>query len=490
MSSQPYNNFTDLTGSTVTIGGEQGPGGSLEGRSVRTFIKGLSWRHLAVGCFFLALLAMVIGISVHFATKGSTKADAKADKECLPSLPRAEPHFAEEAEFSMVIVFFWPWSSELKNTSSEMYEETHIKAEYWVDMIFESGSGSSCIKAQVTNMVELNDHILFLFNLYLTCEDMTEIEVERLYDEGYTRMQDKPCVANISHNNDINKLHNNTTTDPKAPTSISNNICGQSQLYPAAKIVGGDPVNVGEFPWVVMLLNNGEFVCGGTIWDYDHILTAAHCIEDLPSDKATGLVNTSSLQIIAGKWETNLSVNHYEQRVEVASGRIHTGYITHFLGTGNDVALLKLATSLHPNQLVMKVCHPDADTRLPELGIVAGWGTTKAGLRRFPAVLQSVELSLLDLDECHGVFIINYIVNNDIYFLPNGTFCAMDDDLDEKDSCQGDSGRPSLCQPGNRVSGALHNPRGRVLRVWMRRYTQTGRVCFRSVLSSLDPRRH
>lgn len=68
---------------------------------------------------------------------------------------------------------------------------------------------------------ELNDHILFLFNLYLTCEDMTEIEVERLYDEGYTRMQDKPCVANISHNTDINRMHGNTTTDRLAPTPIS-----------------------------------------------------------------------------------------------------------------------------------------------------------------------------------------------------------------------------------------------------------------------------
>lgn len=62
--------------------------------------------------------------------------------------------------------------------------------------------------------------------------------------------------------------------------------------------------------------------------------------------------------------------------------------------------------------------------------------TFAAGLRRFPAVLQSVELSLLDLDECLGVLLINFIVNGDIYFPPNGTFCAMDDDLDGKDSCQ------------------------------------------------------
>lgn len=62
--------------------------------------------------------------------------------------------------------------------------------------------------------------------------------------------------------------------------------------------------------------------------------------------------------------------------------------------------------------------------------------TFAAGLRRFPPVLQSVELSLLDLDECLGVLLFNLIVNDDTYFPPNGTFCAMDDDLDEKDSCQ------------------------------------------------------
>ncbi len=40
-----------------------------------------------------------------------------------------------------------------------------------------------------------------------------------------------------------------------------------------------------EYPWQVAILKNEEqdnvFVCGGTLIDGSHILTAAHCIKNL-----------------------------------------------------------------------------------------------------------------------------------------------------------------------------------------------------------------
>ena len=50
------------------------------------------------------------------------------------------------------------------------------------------------------------------------------------------------------------------------------------------RIVGGNTAQDGEWPWMVLLkINSGgsTFLCGGTIIDATHVLTAAHCTEYL-----------------------------------------------------------------------------------------------------------------------------------------------------------------------------------------------------------------
>ena len=44
------------------------------------------------------------------------------------------------------------------------------------------------------------------------------------------------------------------------------------------RIIGGVEVEQGEFPFLACLLSKGRFVCGGSIIDERHVLTAAHCI--------------------------------------------------------------------------------------------------------------------------------------------------------------------------------------------------------------------
>ncbi|XP_025090052.1 serine protease 30-like [Pomacea canaliculata] len=450
MNNQAYSNFTDLTGSTATIGGEQGPGGSHEGRSVRTFIKGLSWRHLAVGCFFLALLAMVIGISVHFAKTGTTR----EDEGCISPSPRVRQDLLQDPDFGALLVFFWPWSPDMEDTNSPMYEETISKAEYWVTKIFQTSSLSSCIRSAAMKMTRLVGNILVILQLSVSCDSAGEIEINRAYIEGHAllqRTQDRSCVVNISKNIYLQRWRKNITiTDPVPPSAIPDTICGQSQLYPVPKIVGGRPAKRGQYPWVVKLdteKDNISYSCGGTIWDYNHILTAAHCIEMLQRNSITGLVDPQAITVTAGKWESESNLFPYEQQRSVASARIHTGYYNDNKSIANDIALLKLAEPLHPTQLVMKVCHPHASTQLPKKGIVAGWGQTKDGQTSTPEVQQSVELSLLDQSDCEK-HLINYFPNNMPYDLANGSLCAIDDDLEERDSCQGDSGGPLFANLG------------------------------------------
>ena len=48
---------------------------------------------------------------------------------------------------------------------------------------------------------------------------------------------------------------------------------------PSSRIVGGSATGANQFPWVVMLVKNGRFICGGGLIDPLHVVTAAHCVK-------------------------------------------------------------------------------------------------------------------------------------------------------------------------------------------------------------------
>ncbi|PVD32447.1 hypothetical protein C0Q70_07883 [Pomacea canaliculata] len=436
-----FDNRTELEVCSDSTSPEQGnpSGGAVAQKtSVRTFISRLGCRRLLAACLVIALIAGVIAVSVYFGMKrngeernGEESNVRESHKEgtvsCLASPPAGALDYSKDANFGAYVVLHWPWSSDMNNSDSQVYKESIMKADHWVKKIFQASSQSSCIKSVAQHIVRLGGNIILLVNLNVTCQSMTEGDIQNAYEEGYSRLlttQDKSCVSNINPKTSVRRI--------AGPSPISRTICGQSQLYPAPRIVGGQQVHRGQYPWVVMLLRDGYFYCGGTIWDYDHILTAAHCV-----DGSTGELNTSELEVIAGKREFDVGGYLGEQRVRVAAGRIHVNYSKE--GAVNDIAILKLSQSLEPTQLVMKVCHPTADATLPEQGIVAGWGKTKQNSQSYSDLQLDVQLTLLDHNTCAKVlsFSLNRPDN-----LPIGTMCAIGNQLKDKDSCQGDSGGP------------------------------------------------
>lgn len=47
-----------------------------------------------------------------------------------------------------------------------------------------------------------------------------------------------------------------------------------------SRIVGGKPADKGEWPWMAALLREGEDqFCGGVLITDQHVLTAAHCVD-------------------------------------------------------------------------------------------------------------------------------------------------------------------------------------------------------------------
>lgn len=54
--------------------------------------------------------------------------------------------------------------------------------------------------------------------------------------------------------------------------------CASNPLVDDVKIVGGDFAKENQFPHQIALYNKGSFRCGGSIYNEQWIITAAHCV--------------------------------------------------------------------------------------------------------------------------------------------------------------------------------------------------------------------
>jgi len=63
-------------------------------------------------------------------------------------------------------------------------------------------------------------------------------------------------------------------------------VCGRPTLDTAITpyIVHGTDAPQGRWPWQVAILKDGSFICGGSLVDDVHVVTAAHCIESVRRD--------------------------------------------------------------------------------------------------------------------------------------------------------------------------------------------------------------
>lgn len=91
------------------------------------------------------------------------------------------------------------------------------------------------------------------------------------------------------------------------------------------RIVGGEDAKIEDFPHQILLEYNGVHRCGGSIISKNLILTAAHCVNEVESEKLT---------IRAGSDEKGVG----GVVVPVESFLIHEKYV----GLDYDIAVLKV----------------------------------------------------------------------------------------------------------------------------------------------------
>ncbi|KAJ5665517.1 trypsin-like cysteine/serine peptidase domain-containing protein [Penicillium maclennaniae] len=186
-------------------------------------------------------------------------------------------------------------------------------------------------------------------------------------------------------------------------------------------IIGGTQAAKGEFPYQVSLQTSSH-KCGGSIIDKDHILTAAHCVDGLSADRLR--IRAGSNQHASGG-----------KLVKVAKVTQHSEFDAKTIK--NDIAVLKLASSLEFGSTISAVELPSSADDTPQVGTrcsVTGWGSTSAGGGSIPANLLVAYVNIVDHEKCVEEYVDRHQVDDSM-------ICAGVK-FGGKDACQGDSGGP------------------------------------------------
>ncbi|XP_038170063.1 kallikrein-4 [Arvicola amphibius] len=196
-------------------------------------------------------------------------------------------------------------------------------------------------------------------------------------------------------------------------------VTGSLASSASGRIIQGQDCRPHSQPWQAALFSEDNlFFCSGVLVHPQWVLSAAHCIQDSYT-VGLGLHSLEGSQEPGSRMlEAHLSIQHPNYNDPPYA---------------NDLMLIKLNESVMETNTIRRIpvasqCPTPGDTCL-----VSGWGRLRNG--RLPSLLQCVNLSVVSEETCQQLY-------DPVYHL--SMFCAGGGQ-DRKDSCNGDSGGPIVC---------------------------------------------
>jgi len=194
------------------------------------------------------------------------------------------------------------------------------------------------------------------------------------------------------------------------------------------RIIGGEEAPPHAFPYQISLRNLGSHICGGSIIDETHVITAAHCVEGaLPALDS----------VVAGAHHRILESGHQKRSVKTLEH--HESWNNPQFN--NDVAIITVTEPFDfsdPNvQPIAMFGSADAEIPAETICNSTGWGLTTGGGLFLPNALQWAKLPLHARDACEEIF---------PGYITDGMVCAGRKGYS---TCNGDSGGPLVCPDEN-----------------------------------------
>ena len=210
--------------------------------------------------------------------------------------------------------------------------------------------------------------------------------------------------------------------------------CENTEGRAQAKIVGGQPARIDNWPWQVWVVSSASdgqsLTCGGSIIAPRWILTAAHCLTD---DNGTHLADLGF----------EFSVVFGEDRPQTNPGVPVDRLIPHERFNrptlANDIALIRLTRNI-PGKRSIQLSSERTDRVFARPGLcatVTGWGTTTEG-GTGSGTLQRADLPIVATGACNEAYPDKVTSRNICAGYEQGGV----------DSCQGDSGGPLIVRHG------------------------------------------
>lgn len=248
-------------------------------------------------------------------------------------------------------------------------------------------------------------------------------------DDFDSRPTSRPTSSNYGHDDDSSRPASGQS-ESRYPLNERN--CG---LVHETKIVGGEEANPDDFLWMAAIIkakSSGEArpFCGGSLITRRHILTAAHCLENLaPRDVLVRLGSYDFDDATASSYSADYAIDQF---------RVPASYSkkTH----ASDIAIMRLKTPLATSDNYKTVCMPQARrSYVGALGTVTGYGSQSQTFQRATPKLRQVTVPIWENRKCSVVYKKN---------LTESFLCAGYEE-GGKDACQGDSGGPLMTDGPN-----------------------------------------
>ncbi|XP_032941601.1 granzyme A-like [Catharus ustulatus] len=192
-----------------------------------------------------------------------------------------------------------------------------------------------------------------------------------------------------------------------------------------ADIIGGKEVKPHSKPFMVQVKGQKGDFCGGALIKENWVLTAAHC----KVEKGKVILGAHSLKRREKEQQTLRIANSIRYPCYDPSTK------------ENDIMLLQLQGRAKLNKAVKPISLPpsDDDPKPGTICTVAGWGKTANRPSKLPSVLMEVNITVIKREICND----RHHYNGKPVITQN-MICAGAKE-GGKDSCDGDSGGPLIC---------------------------------------------
>ncbi|XP_034024411.1 suppression of tumorigenicity 14a [Thalassophryne amazonica] len=232
------------------------------------------------------------------------------------------------------------------------------------------------------------------------------------------RCQNNKCISKVNPECD-------ETTDCKDASDEKNCDCGKN-LIKTSRIVGGQNAAEGEFPWQVSLQVSGNHVCGAALISNIWLLTAAHCVQDVPTIRYS---QPSTWKVYLGLHTQGVAENVVTRNLQQIIP--HPNYNSYTYD--NDIALMKLDSPVDNTDYIRPICMPSPQHvfETGESVWITGWGARREG-GGAATTLQKAKVRIINSETC------NKLMGDQI---TSRMLCAgvLEGGID---ACQGDSGGP------------------------------------------------